>query len=127
MACDCYGVVCVTLTYLLIAFLASSLYYIEIIILPATSNTHLILFGIVVFMIIWAHLQSTLRNPGYMPKNYKQLDPDLLPLELTEVIEKAMNETTDSSSQVKVAPALILGRKRTGCQENAQGLTQILQ
>jgi len=109
MACDWYGVLCVSLTYILITFISYSLFYIELNIFPATNNVHLILFGFIIFMIIWSHLQSIIGNPGYLPKNYRQLDPDLLPLEFTEVIEKITNESASSTneSSIKVSLSVI--------------------
>ena len=99
MTCNCYGIVCVILTYFLILFVDASMYFTEIIIFKSTTYVYVGIFNAVLLMVIWSHLQAMLNDPGVLPKNFKQLDPDTLPLSVTNLIEKASKLQDQSTSE----------------------------
>jgi hypothetical protein len=44
---------------------------------------HLIVFSFNVFMIIASHLKCMTSEPGCLPRDYEELDPNKLPIELS--------------------------------------------
>jgi len=105
MRCDCYGIVCTVLVYVLIIFVDASMYFTEIILLQSNTYLYIGIFNVLLIMLIWSHLQATLNNPGALPKNYRQLDPDLLPISLIDLIERvARKDEQKTESFVEAMP-----------------------
>ena len=53
-------------------------------------------FTLIVFLIVWSHLQATLADPGYIPLNYKKLNSRQLPhnvlLYFNKELSKSLNQ-----------------------------------
>jgi hypothetical protein len=81
------------------------MYFTEIILIQSYTYLYIGIFNVLLIMLIWSHLQATLNNPGTLPKNYRQLDPDLLPITLTNLIERvARKDEQKMESFVETMP-----------------------
>jgi len=93
---DLVGIICVTLMYFFLLSVDAIICYLEL--FRAKSYLHIILYNLLTLMVIWAHIKSSCTDPGLLTKNYKQLDSDLLPLNITQLIEKAIKNINSLST-----------------------------
>jgi len=98
---DCCGITCVIFAYFFIFYIDGTVFYLESLINSQYNGFNSLLFNLLVLMVIWSHLKATFSDPGHLPKNFTQLDPDLLPLTLTNILENALkqSDSTENSSQ----------------------------
>ena len=96
---NCCGCICVLVTYCILAYIDALVCTIEIVNSNALYQVQICIFNFVIFMVIWAHFRCAFTNPGAVPKGYKQLDQDQLPLKLNYMLEKAMSQPQSDSHQ----------------------------
>ncbi len=73
------GVICVIFTYILILFIAYSVYYLELLGAKQLAYFQLLTFSFFALMAIWAHVQATFSDPGVIPRGLNHLRAALLP------------------------------------------------
>lgn len=93
---DFGGIACMCLMYFFLFSVDAVVCYLEIV--KTKAYLHVVLYNILTFMTIWAYFRSSCADPGFLPKNYKQLDSDLLPLNVTRLIEKTIKDFSSLSN-----------------------------
>eukprot|EP00826_Nyctotherus_ovalis_P045723 TRINITY_DN5089_c0_g1_i12.p1 TRINITY_DN5089_c0_g1~~TRINITY_DN5089_c0_g1_i12.p1 ORF type:complete len:196 (-),score=28.95 TRINITY_DN5089_c0_g1_i12:47-634(-) len=93
---DLAGMLCVCAMFFFLFSVDAVVCYLEV--FKVQSYLHVVLFNILTLLVVWAYIAASCSDPGFLPKNYRQLDSDLLPLNVTGLIEKTIKNINSLST-----------------------------